>query len=96
MQSWCTVTCQSPDVEVLYVDVLVGSRLPLAPQQKTLLSRGLCREGGRGKKNREIRLSNVNRNQILQSNHETKHVHKCLEQKEKHLYLKTKNDLYTV
>ena len=35
-----------PDVEVLDIDVLVGSRLPLAPQQKTLLRRGLCRQRG--------------------------------------------------
>ena len=31
-----------PDVEVLHVDVPVGGGLPLAPQQQTLLSRGLC------------------------------------------------------
>ena len=35
-----------PDVEVLDIDVLVGCRLPLAPQQKTLLRRGLCRQRG--------------------------------------------------
>lgn len=37
-----------PDVEVLHVDVPVGGSLPLAPQQQTLLGRGLCRvrEGG--------------------------------------------------
>lgn len=32
-----------PDVEVLHVDVPVGGSLPLAPQQQTLLSRGLWR-----------------------------------------------------
>lgn len=31
-------------MEVLYVDILVGGRLPLAPEQKTLLRRGLCSE----------------------------------------------------
>lgn len=36
----------SPDVEVLHVDVLVGRRLPLAPQQQPLLGRGLCRGMG--------------------------------------------------
>lgn len=36
--------CALPDVEVLHVDVLVGSGLPLAPQEKTLLRRGLCSE----------------------------------------------------
>lgn len=30
-----------PDVEVLHVDVPVGGSLPLAPQQQTLLCRGL-------------------------------------------------------
>lgn len=30
-----------PNVEVLYIDVPVGGSLPLAPQQQTLLSRGL-------------------------------------------------------
>lgn len=41
----------SPDVEVLDVDVLVGRRLPLAPQQEALLGRRLCggrERGGRG------------------------------------------------
>lgn len=33
-----------PNVEVLHIDILVGSGLPLAPQEKTLLRRGLCRE----------------------------------------------------
>lgn len=33
-----------PNVEVLHVDILVGSGLPLAPQEKTLLRRGLCGE----------------------------------------------------
>lgn len=33
-----------PNVEVLHIDILVGSGLPLAPQEKTLLCRGLCRE----------------------------------------------------
>ncbi len=32
----------SPDVEVLHVDVPVGGRLPLTPQQQTLFSRRLC------------------------------------------------------
>lgn len=36
-----------PDVKVLDVDVLVGRRLPLAPQQQALLGRGLC--GAEGK-----------------------------------------------
>lgn len=36
----------SPDVEVLDVNVLVGRRLPLAPQQEALFGRRLC--GGRG------------------------------------------------
>ena len=41
----CVCVCMRlPDVEVLDIDVLVGGGLPLAPQQKTLLSRGLCRE----------------------------------------------------
>lgn len=30
-----------PDVEVLHVDVPIGGSLPLAPQQQTLLCRGL-------------------------------------------------------
>jgi len=34
-----------PDVEVLHVDVPVGGGLPLAPQQQTLLSRGLWEKG---------------------------------------------------
>ena len=34
-----------PDVEVLHVDVPVGGSLPLAPQQQTLLGRGLCEQG---------------------------------------------------
>lgn len=33
-----------PDVEVLHVDVPVGGSLPLAPQQQTLLSRGLWKK----------------------------------------------------
>lgn len=35
----CSSVCRHtlPDVEVLHVDILVGSRLPLAPEQKTLL-----------------------------------------------------------
>lgn len=33
-----------PNVEVLHIDILVGSGLPLAPQEKTLLCRGLCRD----------------------------------------------------
>lgn len=36
--------CVLPDVEVLHIDILVGSGLPLAPQKKTLLRRGLCNE----------------------------------------------------
>lgn len=35
----------SPDVKVLDVDVLVGRRLPLAPQQEALFSRRLCGRG---------------------------------------------------
>lgn len=34
-----------PDVEVLHIDIPVGGSLPLAPQQQTLLSRGLCKTG---------------------------------------------------
>lgn len=33
-------------MEVLHVDVLVGGRLPLAPQQQALLGRGLCNGAG--------------------------------------------------
>lgn len=40
----CVCVCVLPNVEVLHVDILVGSGLPLAPQKKTLLRRGLCNE----------------------------------------------------
>lgn len=31
-----------PNVEVLHVDILVGSGLPLTPQEKTFFCRSLC------------------------------------------------------
>lgn len=34
----------SPDVEVLHINVPVGGSLPLAPQQQTLLSRRLWKQ----------------------------------------------------
>lgn len=39
-----TVSCPAvlPDVEVLDVDILVGSSFPLAPQQEALFGRRLC------------------------------------------------------
>lgn len=48
----CVSVCMHvlPNVEVLYVDILVGSRLPLAPKEKTLLCRGLCTDEKRRKK----------------------------------------------
>lgn len=42
-----------PDVKVLDVDILVGRRFPLAPQQQALLCRGLC--GAQREKVRRIR-----------------------------------------
>lgn len=33
-----------PDVEVLHVHIPVGGSLPLAPQQQTLLGRGLWKK----------------------------------------------------
>ncbi len=33
-----------PNVEVLHIDILVGSGFPLAPQEETLLRRGFCNE----------------------------------------------------
>jgi len=32
-----------PDVEVLYINILVGGRFPLAPQQQALFGRHLCK-----------------------------------------------------
>lgn len=48
----CASVCMHalPNVEVLYIDILVGSCLPLAPKEKTLLCRGLCSEEKRRKK----------------------------------------------
>lgn len=45
--------CVLPNVEVLHIDILVGSGLPLAPQEKTLLCRGLCREQVEEKKHKK-------------------------------------------
>ena len=36
-----------PHVEVLYIDIVVGSCLSLAPQEKTFLCRQFCWEGRR-------------------------------------------------
>lgn len=47
-----------PDVKVLDVDVLVGRRLPLAPQQEALLGRRLC-GGGEGGEGRAVRMEEV-------------------------------------
>lgn len=43
-----------PNVEVLHIDILVGSGLPLAPQEETLLRRGLCNEGKDGSRGEGI------------------------------------------
>lgn len=44
-----------PDVKVLYVHVLVGRRLPLAPEQEALLGRGLCGGEGKDEEGEEVR-----------------------------------------
>lgn len=50
-----------PHVEVLHIDILVGSGLPLAPQEKTLLGRGLCKQDVEERRRRRSEEEEVRR-----------------------------------
>lgn len=50
-----------PNVEVLHVDILVGSGLPLTPEEKTFFCRSLCSQE-KVKGSRLLRMLQYNRN----------------------------------